>query len=127
VSDYYTEPTDGEREALRGAADRMSPLSEKPYTSLDLALVRDAAYRIADGTFRRQGPVTDAQVEAGALAIARTMGGWNDDTTEPDQDEPMRSHLEAHWEKVNAACLEEGRKHARAALEAALVPDGSKQ
>lgn len=33
---------------LREAADRMSPLSKTPYTSLDLALVREAAYRASE-------------------------------------------------------------------------------
>lgn len=51
-----------------------------------------------------------------ALAIARTMGGWNDDTSEPDQTEPMRSALEAHWEKVNQTCLTMGREMADAVL-----------
>ncbi len=49
-------PTTDDR--LREAADRMSPLSSKPYTSLDLALVRDAAYQVAAG-FRRPSPPTE--------------------------------------------------------------------
>lgn len=39
--------TKDEGARLREATDRMSPLSDKPYSSLDLALVRDAAYRAA--------------------------------------------------------------------------------
>lgn len=58
----HVTPADAERAALLQAADRMSPLSANPHTSLDLALVREAAYRVADGTFRRtvQGEPTDA-------------------------------------------------------------------
>lgn len=37
-----------QRQRLREAADRMSPLSEQPHTSLDLALVREAAYRASE-------------------------------------------------------------------------------
>lgn len=126
-------PTDDEREPtadqvldyqrktgadLRNAANRTSPLAQEPYTSLDLALVRDAAYRAAEdldriipcefcgwtgprtqylGTeripiahpdgehekdwlpaLRRQGPVTDAEVEAAARGLYEFRSGPDD-------------------------------------------------
>lgn len=62
--------------------------------------------------------MTDQEARDGlALAIARTMGGWNDDTTEPGMGDPlMRRMAEEHWEKVNAECLRQGRQYADAAL-----------
>jgi hypothetical protein len=56
-------------------------------------------------------------IEEAAKAIARSMPGWNDDTTEPDiEDARMRAHMESKWESVNAECMKRGREHARAAL-----------
>lgn len=53
-----------------------------------------------------------------AKAIARTMGGWNDDTSEPNLPDAHREAMESHWRRVNATCLELGREYAIAALDA---------
>ena len=53
-----------------------------------------------------------------AGVIARAMPGWNEDTTEPDvADERTREGLEAHWRRINDACLEEARVYARVTVE----------
>ena len=43
-----------------------------------------------------------------ALAIAKTMPGWNEDTEDGD--------LTSHWERVNATCIESGGSYADAIL-----------
>lgn len=54
-------------------------------------------------------------LDEAALAIARQMRGWNEDTTEPDIPEgPLRDSAEAHWRRVNETCLQEGRRYAEA-------------
>ena len=58
-----------------------------------------------------------------AEVIARTFAGWNDDTSEPDADPSIRANLEAHWEKVNATCLREGRKIADAILSSDVLAE----
>lgn len=61
----------------------------------------------------------ESLVEKIATAIARSMPGWNDDTTEPSMPEgPLRDAAERHWEKVNQTCLEMGREYAIPALDA---------
>lgn len=48
-----------------------------------------------------------------ALRIARSMPGWNEDTSEPSIEDPrLRAAAEAHWEKVNQTCLTVGREYA---------------
>lgn len=51
-----------------------------------------------------------------AEAIARAMPGWNDDTSEPELEGARPKAMEAHWERVNAECVRQGREHARAVL-----------
>ena len=56
------------------------------------------------------------------LAVARQMGGWNDDTSEPNiTDAETRSYYEARWERINRtrinrACLKEAAKYVDAIL-----------
>lgn len=68
-------------------------------------------------------PAVDADtLERMALAIARTMGGWNDDTTEPNIDNPqMREAMEKHWLQINETCLREGRRYVQAISDAGLL------
>lgn len=59
----------------------------------------------------------ESLIEKAGLAIARSMPGWNEDTTEPDIPDPyVRRLQEEHWERVNAECLRQGVEHARVAL-----------
>lgn len=51
-----------------------------------------------------------------AEAIARTMPGWNDDISEPELEGSRRKAMEAHWERLNAECVRQGREYARAVL-----------
>ena len=70
--------SDYERERLREAADRLDPLSKKRFTSLDRALVRDAAYRMAEEHPEPTEP-TDAEVLAALNAWYRVeseQGGY---------------------------------------------------
>ena|GEM_PF-6631482 len=70
---------------------------------------------------RVTAPIADDEREALAYAIARTMGGWNDDTTEPEHpgwSEALRLAAERHWEMVNEECLRQGREYADAAIAA---------
>lgn len=54
-------------------------------------------------------------IEALANLIARQFAGWNDDTTEPEIEDPvLRAMAEAHWERINANCLLMGRAYAEA-------------
>ena len=53
-------------------------------------------------------PQQEADIEHLAGVFARSMPGWNDDTADGE--------LTAHWEKVNRACLKEGRRYARIAV-----------
>ncbi len=40
------------------------------------------------------------------MAIAQSMPGWNEDTSEPEiEDARMRQRMESHWEAVNQECL----------------------
>lgn len=51
------------------------------------------------------------------LAVARTMGGWNDDTSEPTiLDATLREAAEAYWHKVNAQCLKDAGRYVDAML-----------
>ncbi|WP_114589400.1 hypothetical protein [Microbacterium arborescens] len=62
---------------------------------------------------------TDNKREALALTIARTMPGWNEDTSEPPRpgmSEALRSAAEQHWQRVNAECLRQGRIFADAIM-----------
>lgn len=60
-----------------------------------------------------------ADVEHLTMVFARSFPGWNDDVTEPTIGDPThRAMLEAHWEKVNATCVREGRKLAKMAVRA---------
>lgn len=48
-----------------------------------------------------------------ALRLARSMPGWNEDTSEPSIEDPrLRAAAEDHWEKVNQTCLTIGREYA---------------
>lgn len=58
-----------------------------------------------------------------AHAIARSLPGWNEDTSEPTLEGPVRSATEAHWERINAECLRQGREAADVML--ALIHKGS--
>ena len=70
----------------------------------------------------KKRPLTEherADVEHLALIFAKSMPGWNEDTAEPGIADPAtRAMAEAHWVKVNEACLRSGRKLARLAVRA---------
>lgn len=60
------------------------------------------------------------------LAVAKTMGGWNDDTTEPSIADPdVRKASEAHWERVNQTCLEQAATYVDAILSTVEVVHSS--
>ncbi|SDH38900.1 hypothetical protein [Microbacterium sp. 77mftsu3.1] len=65
-----------------------------------------------------------ADVEHLTMVFARSFPGWNEDTSEPAVDDPThRAALEAHWEKVNATCIREGRRLAKLAVRAGYGRD----
>lgn len=49
-----------------------------------------------------------------AEVIARAMPGWNDDISEPELEGSHRLAAEAHWERVNQACLAQANEYAAA-------------
>ncbi len=64
-------------------------------------------------------PAQKADVEHLTMVFARSFPGWNEDTAEPAIGDPAhRAMLEAHWEKVNQACIRQGRKLAKLAVRA---------
>lgn len=60
--------------------------------------------------------MTDDIRESLAQEIAQAMGGWNEDTTELTLEGPVRAAAEAHWARVNAECIRQGREYADAIL-----------
>lgn len=66
-------------------------------------------------------PTAPDEREALAEVIARTMPGWNEDTSEvlhPGWSEEYRRHAELHWIRINDECLRQGRVYADAILAA---------
>lgn len=55
-------------------------------------------------------PAQDSDVKHLTMVFARSMPGWNEDTED--------GALTAHWEKVNRACIKQGRSLARLAVAA---------
>jgi len=96
-----TPPADDEMEPLTGvirdSIDRWGDLFPTP------EVARYVADDVEAAGFRRQGPITDAQVEAAAKALAETFG-----------EEP---HLP--WDRWGELSRDEFRQDARTALEAA--------
>lgn len=110
----HVAPTDDERRDIlaRGVAKEMGA----PAVGRAHQKIADAVLAWMDD---EQKPVMtdDSVIEEAAKAIARSMPGWNDDTTEPGiEDARMRAHMESKWESVNAECMKQGREHARAAF-----------
>jgi hypothetical protein len=109
VSDY-TEPTDDEREALARIMHADDVKHRRAHDDYDFWLANeelsgcyyDNAAAVLAAGFRRQGPVTDAQVEAAALAYAgddMSPEEWEWVKTRPEVVQPfldgMRAALEA--------------------------------
>ena len=97
--------SDAVREAAQGEAERK------------VAAVREeCGWASDDAAWYRHGFAQGAVWVAGrlpsrdeiALAIAKTMPGWNEDTEDGD--------LTSHWERVNATCIESGGSYADAIL-----------
>lgn len=84
-TEYVPDPvTDEQRQRLREAAERMDPLSEKPYTSLDLALVRDIAFRAARGENGTPQDPSTAQIAAAAREYHERHNGKGTFDTVPE-------------------------------------------
>lgn len=75
-------------------------------------------------------PVIDTtERERLALILAKTYGGWNEDTTEPEMPEgPARDHAEARWRRINEDIMVASRQAVdllyAALLEALPKPGG---